>query len=103
MAKKKDADDFVPAKKKDKQKKSEFKTSGKHAGAPVKPSIIERLKGYFKGVVAELKRVVWPNRQEVINSTIIVLVTLIFFSIFTFVIDWLATGGMDQIIKLAAR
>ena len=74
----------------------------KHAGAPPKPSIFERLKTYFVGVVAELKRVVWPTRQEVLNSTVVVLVALVFFAIFAFIVDWLSTGIMDFLIGLAA-
>jgi len=98
MAKKKEAADIVAKKKKDAPKKS-----GKQTGAPKKPSLLERIKGYLQGVVAEMKRVVWPSRQEVINSTIIVVITLIFFAVFTFIIDWLATGGMDILINFAAK
>ncbi|MCL2491275.1 MAG: preprotein translocase subunit SecE [Coriobacteriia bacterium] len=90
-------------KKKKKKKDNAPKKHGKQAGAPAKPSLWVRLQEYLKGVMAELHRVVWPSRQEVLNSTIIVLVTLIFFSIFAFIIDWLATGGMDILINLAAR
>jgi len=85
----------------EKNKKAAPKKVGRQAGAPSKPSIFARLKGYFLGVGAEMKRVVWPTRKEVINSTIIVIVTLIFFAIYTFVIDYLSTGGMELIIGLA--
>jgi len=96
MAQKNTSTEEVVAKKKNAPKKSA------QAGAPQKPSLAERIRGYFKGVGAELKRVVWPSRPEVFNSTIIVIVTLIFFAIFTFIIDWLSTGGVDLLIKLAA-
>ncbi|MCL2818709.1 MAG: preprotein translocase subunit SecE [Actinomycetia bacterium] len=91
--------------KKDKGKKKDHapKKGGKQAGAPAKPSLFARLKGYLQGVMTELHRVVWPSRQEVLNSTIIVLFTLIFFGIFAFIVDWLSTGLMDFIIGLAAR
>jgi len=91
--------------KKDKpaKKKSANKAVAKHAGRPEKPSLVARLKGYLKGVVTELKRVVWPTRKEVLNSTVIVLVTLVFFGIFAFIVDWLATGLMDILIGLAAK
>ncbi|MEI1280196.1 preprotein translocase subunit SecE [Leptospira hartskeerlii] len=35
----------------------------------------------------ELKKVQWPNRQEVMQSTIVVLVTVLFFSAFLFFSD----------------
>ena len=89
-----------PAKKK---KKTQKKAGLRQAGTPEKPSLLARLGSYFKGVLAELKRVVWPTRKEVVNSTIIVLVTLVFFGIFAFIVDWLSTGLMDILIGLAAR
>jgi preprotein translocase subunit SecE len=82
------------------KKKETHKKSGKHAGAPRKPNVFVRLRNYFQGVGAELKRVVWPSRKEVVNSTIIVIVTLIFFGLFTFAVDWLATNGIESLLKL---
>ena len=52
-----------------------------------KPNIFQRLAKYFSDVRAELKRVVWPTRNEVINSSLVVIVTLVFFTLFTFVTD----------------
>ncbi|MCE9501624.1 MAG: preprotein translocase subunit SecE [Leptospira sp.] len=36
---------------------------------------------------AELEKVQWPTREEVFNSTIVVLFTVIIFSLFLFVSD----------------
>ncbi|MDI7218236.1 preprotein translocase subunit SecE [Leptospira santarosai] len=36
---------------------------------------------------AELEKVQWPTREEVVYSTIVVLVTVCFFSIFLFFVD----------------
>lgn len=52
-----------------------------------KPNVFARLIGYFRNVWAELKRVVWPSRKEVFNSSMVVLVTLVFFAVFTFLLD----------------
>ena len=52
-----------------------------------KPNIIMRFVGYLGDVRREMKRVVWPTRTEVINSSLVVMVTLAFFVLFTFVID----------------
>ncbi len=57
------------------------------AMAASKPNVFQRLSKYFRDVRAELKRVVWPTRPEVINSSIVVIITLIFFTVFTFVLD----------------
>ncbi|MBN2839907.1 MAG: preprotein translocase subunit SecE [Coriobacteriia bacterium] len=52
-----------------------------------KPNAFGRFKQYLHDVRTELRRVVWPSRREVINSSIVVIITLIFFVLFTLVID----------------
>jgi len=37
--------------------------------------MIQRIKNFFIGSFEELKKVVWPNRREVISHTIIVIVS----------------------------
>lgn len=51
---------------------------------------------YFKEVQQEMKRVTWPSRQEVYQSTILVLVVVGFFIIYVGVVDQI----LIQIIKL---
>ncbi len=34
-------------------------------------------KGFIKGVKAELKKVVWPTKKQLVNSTLLVLVLVI--------------------------
>ncbi|MDR1412543.1 MAG: preprotein translocase subunit SecE [Actinomycetes bacterium] len=67
------------------------KNSAKRSG---KPGVFARLLDYFRGVRTELKRVTWPTRQEVLNSLVIVVVTLIFFAAFTSLVDQAATKGI---------
>lgn len=38
---------------------------------------------------AELQKVQWPSREEVVSSTIVVLITVIIFSLFLFFSDML--------------
>ncbi|MDY0341682.1 MAG: preprotein translocase subunit SecE [Coriobacteriia bacterium] len=52
-----------------------------------KPGVFKRIGKYFKDVRIELRRVVWPDRQEVLNSSMVVVATLIFFVFFTLIID----------------
>lgn len=54
---------------------------------PAKPGLFARLGQYLRDVRSEMRRVVWPSRQEVINSSVVVLVTLIFFVVFSFIVD----------------
>ena len=59
--------------------------------AAEKPGIFKRFGTYLKDVRTELRRVIWPSRKDVVNSSVVVIVTLIFFVIFTFVIDNIAS------------
>jgi len=61
-----------------------------------KKGIVKRLFKYLKEAKSELKKVIWPSRKEIISSTIVVLVAVLFFA--------LLIGSFDfffaQLIKL---
>ncbi|MDY0088639.1 MAG: preprotein translocase subunit SecE [Coriobacteriia bacterium] len=65
-----------------------------------KPNIIMRFVGYLGDVRRELKRVVWPSRSEVINSSLVVIVTLGFFVLFTFIVDSISVYAISLISKI---
>ena len=48
---------------------------------------IGRLAQFFRDVRAEMKRVSWPAAKEVKNTTVIVLIAVIFFALYLFVVD----------------
>lgn len=45
------------------------------------------IKKYYKDTVAELKKVIWPNRQQVMTSTAAVLGAVVVVGIFIWVFD----------------
>lgn len=49
-------------------------------------------KGLLKGIKAELKKVVWPTRKQLINNTVLVVVLILAFAVIVF--------GFDMIIQL---
>jgi len=51
-----------------------------------------RLSQYFRETRAELRKVVWPTRQEATNLTLIVVGTVVAMSIFFGAIDYLLTA-----------
>lgn len=65
-----------------------------------KPNVFQRLGKYLTDVRAELKRVVWPSRPEVVNSSVVVIVTLIFFTLFTFFVDQIVIFVVGAIAKI---
>ena len=69
---------------------------------PAKPNVFARLGQYFRDVRSEMHRVVWPNREEVLNSSVVVIVTLLFFVSFTFVVDSLAVQVLSLIRQIGS-
>jgi preprotein translocase subunit SecE len=52
---------------------------------------------FFKDSYAELKRVVWPSREDVASSTKVVIISVIAFALVLGVVDFLLLKGMDLI------
>lgn len=46
-----------------------------------------KVQTFIEECKAELEKVQWPNREEVVNSTVVVLVTVAIFSIFLSIAD----------------
>jgi len=58
-----------------------------------------RIAKFFRDVIHELKRVTWPTRKALLNYTIVVIVTIIFFAIILGVFDF----GFLQIVEMMAK
>lgn len=52
---------------------------------------------FIKECVAELKKVTWPSKDDVVSQTIVVLVALAFFSILLAAMDII---GLQIIVKI---
>ena len=62
-------------------------------------SIFSRTGSFLKEVVAELKKVRWPNRKELVNYTVVVLLAVTFLALFMFVVDF----GISELIGLILK
>ncbi len=51
------------------------------------PRKFNELKTFFSEVKSELKKVTWPGRQEVYSTTIVVILTTIFFGFYLYGLD----------------
>ena len=58
--------------------------------ADKKKSIFERIGAKFKGVVSELKKVVWPSKDKLKSIAAVVFVVIVFFAI---VLTAISSGG----------
>jgi preprotein translocase subunit SecE len=54
---------------------------------------------FFKDCIAELKKVVWPGREDVIASTKVVLVSTLVMAMILGLIDFLLVSGIDVIFR----
>jgi len=61
----------------------------------------EKLVAYFKGIKSEWGKITWPERKQVIAQTVIVLVIVIAFTIYTYGLD-LLLQGVIKALKLSA-
>jgi len=61
--------------------------------------VFERIKNFFKEVKIELKKVVFPSRDEVVGSTKVVLVLTIVIAVFLYGIDLILTSLVGMLLK----
>ena len=61
--------------------------------------MIEKIKQFFNEVKIETKKVVYPNREELIGSTWVVIITVTVISMFLGVVDL----ALAKIVGLALR
>ncbi len=57
-----------------------------------------KMVSYFKGVKAELKKVIWPTKKELINYTGVVIIITAIIAIIVWILDILINGGLSFII-----
>ena len=60
-------------------------------------AVMKKIILFFKESYAELKKVTWPSRDEVISSTKVVLVSITIIAIALGIVDYLFFAGMDFI------
>jgi preprotein translocase subunit SecE len=48
---------------------------------------LERFTKFLKEVSAELRKVTWPSKEELIGSTIVTIVVSLIISVFIFIVD----------------
>lgn len=65
-----------------------------------KKNIVQSIWQYLKEVRSEFRKVMWPNRDEITTSTIVVFVTVAFFVTFTFIFDLIFSGGFNRLLPL---
>ena len=59
----------------------------------------EKIIGFFTDVVKEMNKVTWPKKDDLRDSTVIVLVVCLIISAFVYVVDTVVGGVLQQILQ----
>ena len=62
-------------------------------------TFFNRIARFFREVRAELRKVIWPNRQQTTLYTGVVLVSVVFVAAIIFIIDQVLSLGLGVVIK----
>jgi preprotein translocase subunit SecE len=60
----------------------------------------KRLGNFLKDVRAELKKVTWPSKNEVVNTTVVVIAATVFFGFYLFFMDVIFSWVITQVKAL---
>ncbi|MEX1140511.1 MAG: preprotein translocase subunit SecE [Bacteroidota bacterium] len=58
----------------------------------------EKLKSIFTDIVKEMEKVTWPTKEELFESTKVVIVVTIVISLFTWVVDTALSEALKAIL-----
>lgn len=61
------------------------------------------IKTYYEDVKMEMRRVTWPNEQQVKATTLVVIASVFAFAAYFFIVDFLIGHGVTQIFKVLAK
>jgi preprotein translocase subunit SecE len=63
----------------------------------------EGTKQFYNDVRSEMKKVSWPARQEVVGTTIVVVVAVFFFGLYLGLVDLLLDRGLQWVLGYFTR
>ena len=66
------------------------------------PRKFGELKSFFAEVKSELKKVTWPSKGEVKNTTVVVILTTVFFGFYLWGLDLIFTELMRRVMGSAS-
>jgi len=64
--------------------------SGSSGGAP--PGMVSRLVAFYHGVIAEMKKVTWPDFPQVRSATIAIIIFVLVLGLFITLLDFALQG-----------
>ncbi|MCW2714458.1 MAG: preprotein translocase, SecE subunit [Frankiales bacterium] len=67
------------------------------SASPRRPGRLKRVVTFFRQVIAELRKVIWPTRNELITYTSVVLVFVMFMVVIVSIYDFLFSQGVLKV------
>jgi preprotein translocase subunit SecE len=56
-----------------------------------------KIVNFFLDIVKEMRKVTWPKKEELKDSTMVVIITSLIFAVFVFIIDKILNEGLKII------
>ena len=56
-------------------------------------------KSWFKGLKAEFKKIIWPDKKTLVKQTVAVITCSVILGIIIAIIDWLLQYGIDFLVR----
>jgi preprotein translocase subunit SecE len=53
---------------------------------------------YYRDVISEMRKVIWPSKDEIKDLTIVVLTVSGILALFTFLVDWVINFVMGKLL-----
>ena len=63
----------------------------------------QRFKNFLDGLRMEMRRVTWPNRQQVVATTTVVIITVFIFGLYFYVVDTFLGLSMSRMLNYFTR
>ncbi|MFZ1684138.1 MAG: preprotein translocase subunit SecE [Candidatus Zixiibacteriota bacterium] len=63
----------------------------------------EKLQKYLKETAGELRKMTWPTKDELIGSTVVVIVTSLIIAVFIGIVDWALSSLVKMIFTSAGQ
>lgn len=64
-----------------------------------KPSFFARIGKWFRELKSEIKKIVWPTRQQTTNNTVVVIAAIAVVGVFIWVLDAVFNFGITNFIS----
>jgi preprotein translocase subunit SecE len=68
-----------------------------HSSGTEQNRLKDKIINFFTDIIKEMKKVTWPKREELKESTMVVIVTSLIFAVFVYIVDKLLNEGLKII------